>query len=53
MKYDFGGINPEKVPGISQFKLNFGGEVEGKYRFIQTSNLVYFLIRLFKRLRKN
>lgn len=26
--YDFGGINPEKVPGISQFKLNFGGIIE-------------------------
>ncbi len=33
-RYDFGGINLEKLPGISNFKLSFGGKTETVYSYI-------------------
>lgn len=48
--YDFGGINMSKLPGVSKFKMSFGGETVENFRYIQTSNLIY---RLIKILRKN
>lgn len=51
-QYDFGGINPEKLPGISKFKTSFGGTLAHKYRLIQTPPYLYFFISLLKRLRK-
>ena len=39
--YDFGGVNIEKLPGISQFKLKFGGNIEEYYRYIKTSFIFF------------
>ena len=50
--YDFGGINPEKLPGVSKFKLNFGGEVTERYRYIKTSPLFLKFVTLYKTLIK-
>ena len=47
-KYDFGGINPEKLPGVSKFKLNFGGDVKEKYRYINTSDLAMLPVKTYK-----
>lgn len=52
-QYDFGGINPEKLPGISNFKLNFGGEVKEYYRYIQTTSLLFLISNLYKRIKHN
>lgn len=52
-QYDFGGVNEKKHPGISKFKLNFGGEKVENYRFIKTSAFVFYIISIFKKLRKN
>jgi hypothetical protein len=52
-QYDFGGVNENKHPGISKFKLNFGGEIVENYRFIKTSVFIFTLITLFKKIRKN
>jgi hypothetical protein len=46
--YDFGGINLEKLPGISQFKLKFGGTIEEYYRYIKTPYLIYLIVKLYK-----
>lgn len=48
-KYDWGGVNPAKLPGVSKFKMNFGGETVENFRYIKTSNLIYRIIKLFKR----
>ncbi len=48
--YDFGGINPEKLPGISKFKINFGGEVKEYYRYIKTPSFFFFLSNIYKSL---
>ena len=50
--YDFGGINIEQHPGISSFKLAFGGNVVDGFSYIETSPLLERLIDLYKRLRK-
>jgi hypothetical protein len=52
-QYDFGGVNEKKHPGISKFKLNFGGEIVENYRFIKTSAFIFTLIAIFKKIRKN
>jgi lipid II:glycine glycyltransferase (peptidoglycan interpeptide bridge formation enzyme) len=47
-KYDWGGVNPIKLPGVSKFKMNFGGETVENFRYIKTSTLIYRLIKLLK-----
>ncbi|HWY38609.1 MAG TPA: hypothetical protein VNY73_08625 [Bacteroidia bacterium] len=47
--YDFGGINPEKHPGITAFKLSFGGTRVDRYSYVETSPLVFFLIKLMRK----
>ncbi len=51
-QYDFGGLNLEKLPGVSKFKMNFGGETVENIRFIKTSFFIYFLMTLYKIFRK-
>lgn len=51
-KYDFGGVNPVKLPGISKFKTSFGGSLTHNYRLIQTPPYLYTFISLFKKLKK-
>lgn len=46
--YDFGGINLETVPGISQFKLSYGGKIEEANSFIRVSPSIKWLFKLFK-----
>lgn len=48
-KYDFGGINPQKLPGVSKFKASFGGETTENFRFIRSSFLVRELVSLLKK----
>ncbi|MGZ3903040.1 MAG: hypothetical protein ACXVC6_05065 [Bacteroidia bacterium] len=50
-KYDWGGINPVKLPGISKFKLSFGGRQIESYRFIKTYGIFFKLAGLFKKIR--
>ena len=49
-KYDFGGLNHEKLPGISKFKTSFGGTLTHNYRLIQAPPYLYLFISLFKKL---
>jgi lipid II:glycine glycyltransferase (peptidoglycan interpeptide bridge formation enzyme) len=49
--YDFGSLNPDKLPGISKFKTSFGGETVENYRFIKSSPVVFSLINIFKKIR--
>jgi len=46
--YDFGGVNHKKLPGVSKFKLNFGGEKRENYRYIKTSFLFFKMINTYK-----
>ena len=50
--YDFGGINMLSLPGISKFKLSFGGEVIDTYSYVKAHPLVISAIGLYKRIRK-
>jgi len=50
--YDFGGLNLQKLPGVSKFKMNFGGETVENYRFIKASAFVFNLVALIKKLKK-
>jgi lipid II:glycine glycyltransferase (peptidoglycan interpeptide bridge formation enzyme) len=52
-EYDFGGLNPTKLPGVSKFKSNFGGESTENFRFIMTSSFLFSLIKLFKKFSRN
>ncbi len=47
-KYDWGGTNFIQNPGISKFKLNFGGSPVTKFRYIKTSPLIYRITKLYK-----
>jgi len=51
-QYDFGGLNQKKLPGVSKFKINFGGETVENFRFIKTSAFIFYLISIFKKIRK-
>ena len=46
--YDFGGIDVEHLPGISGFKLKFGGEVREYNRYVKTSYFFFLLAKLYK-----
>jgi lipid II:glycine glycyltransferase (peptidoglycan interpeptide bridge formation enzyme) len=48
--YDFGGINMQQHPGISKFKLSFGGELIDTYSYIEASPLASAM-ELYKRIR--
>jgi lipid II:glycine glycyltransferase (peptidoglycan interpeptide bridge formation enzyme) len=50
-QYDFGGINPQKHPGISKFKMSFGGTTVENFRCIKTSSLIFKLVSFLKRSR--
>jgi hypothetical protein len=49
--YDFGGIDTERVPGITNFKLGFGGEIMNVYSYVRIKPFFKFFFRLYKRLR--
>lgn len=49
--YDFGGINPQKLPGVSKFKTSFGGQTIESFRFIKTNVFIYTIITILKNLR--
>ena len=50
--YDFGGLNPKKLPGVSKFKMSFGGETVENYRFIITSPFIFNLLNFLKKIKK-
>ncbi len=47
-EYDFGGIEPEKVPGISRFKLNFGGKTEPVNSYIRIVPALKLFFQIYK-----
>jgi lipid II:glycine glycyltransferase (peptidoglycan interpeptide bridge formation enzyme) len=49
--YDLGGLNPEKLPGVSKFKESFGGALVNNYRLIQTPGYLFYLISVIKKLK--
>lgn len=49
--YDFGGIDLEKVPGISNFKLSFGGTIEEVNSYVRIAPLFKLFFKLYKFLR--
>ena len=50
LTYDWGGIDLEQFPGISNFKLNFGGNIQQQYSYIRTSPAIHFLSSIYKRM---
>jgi lipid II:glycine glycyltransferase (peptidoglycan interpeptide bridge formation enzyme) len=50
--YDFGGINMQQHPGISKFKMSFGGEVIDCYSYIEVNPLLSLAINFYKKLGK-
>ena len=50
--YDFGGINMEQHPGISRFKLSYGGKVLNAYSYIEVYPPLASIIKLYKRITK-
>ncbi|MEO8761004.1 MAG: hypothetical protein ABI388_06990 [Bacteroidia bacterium] len=50
--YDFGGINLQKHPGISAFKLSFGGNLIDGYSYIEVHPLLSSVIKLLKKFKK-
>jgi lipid II:glycine glycyltransferase (peptidoglycan interpeptide bridge formation enzyme) len=49
--YDFGGIDPDKVRGISEFKLSFGGKIEEANSYIRIKPIFKFIFKLYKIIR--
>jgi lipid II:glycine glycyltransferase (peptidoglycan interpeptide bridge formation enzyme) len=49
--YDFGGINSEELPGISHFKLSFGGKAEQADSFIAVKPVYRAFYKLYKNIR--
>ena len=49
--FDWGGINPENLPGITRFKLSFGGTSEKCYSYIKISPLFKLFFKLYKHVR--
>jgi lipid II:glycine glycyltransferase (peptidoglycan interpeptide bridge formation enzyme) len=47
--YDFGGIDQKKLPGISNFKLSFGGKIESVNSYIKVSPFLKLLYKLLKK----
>ncbi len=52
-EYDWGGINEEQVPGITKFKLGFGGEVVTVYNYVRTAWPITPLYKLVRKPKKN
>lgn len=50
--YDFGGINLKRHPGISAFKLSFGGNLIDTYSYIETNAILTLTIKFYKKIRK-
>lgn len=50
--FDWGGINPENLPGITQFKLSFGGKTEKCFSYIKVTPLLLLFFKLYKKIRK-
>lgn len=50
--YDFGGINMNQHPGISKFKLSFGGNLIDSYSYIEVNSVLAFIINFYKRLKR-
>lgn len=46
--YDFGGIDENKYPGISNFKLSFGGKKVKYYNCIKKSGITGLLVNIIK-----
>lgn len=46
--YDFGGIEPEKNKGISDFKLAFGGTIDEKYSFYRANKLINIIVKIYR-----
>lgn len=51
-EYDWGGINPESVPGVTRFKMSFGGHTAQVYNYARVSILLRPLIRIYKLLKR-
>jgi lipid II:glycine glycyltransferase (peptidoglycan interpeptide bridge formation enzyme) len=51
--YDFGGIDADSLPGISDFKLGFGGETRSQYSYIKTAPVLNGFFKLYKYLHGN
>jgi lipid II:glycine glycyltransferase (peptidoglycan interpeptide bridge formation enzyme) len=49
--YDFGGINMRQHPGISKFKISFGGEVRDCYSYIEVNPLLTLVVNFYKKLK--
>lgn len=50
--YDFGGIDLEKVPGISHFKLSYGGKTEEVNSYTRIAPAFKLFFKLYKFIRK-
>ena len=48
--YDFGGINIQLHPGISTFKLSFGGDIIDCYSYIETNSFLMWVKKLISQL---
>ena len=48
--YDFGGIDAVSVPGITQFKLSFGGTIENANSYTRMNSILRYLFNLFSSL---
>jgi lipid II:glycine glycyltransferase (peptidoglycan interpeptide bridge formation enzyme) len=53
LEYDFGGIDLERVPGISQFKLSFGGRIETVNNYIRIKPFLKPIFKFYKTIRSN
>jgi lipid II:glycine glycyltransferase (peptidoglycan interpeptide bridge formation enzyme) len=49
--YDFGGINRKKHPGISNFKLAFGGNIIDCFSYIRVHPVLALPINFYKKIR--
>lgn len=50
--YDWGGVNPENLPGITQFKLSFGGTTVKCYSYIKIAPVLKIFFKWYKNIRK-
>jgi len=50
--FDWGGINAELLPGITRFKLAFGGSSEKCYSYINIVPSLQLFVKLYKHFRK-
>jgi lipid II:glycine glycyltransferase (peptidoglycan interpeptide bridge formation enzyme) len=50
--YDFGGINKEELPGITHFKLSFGGRVQQADSYISVKPAYRLFYKWYKKFRR-